>query len=381
MRTLKGFAVGAGLALLLTSCGAGSGNTEAEPGSDSTKAAAEGDFGNCSNADVLKAVDGLGIAEREAKLKELAAEEDKSVQIYASVGADDLEAILKGFKDKYGITVEVFSANSEEVLQRLSQEAKAGRTQADVVENNGTELELASMENLLAPISTPHSEPLPEEVVYPTWVGTRFNVFTVLHNPKEVPEAEVPRTYEDLADPKWNGRMGVEAGNWDLFATMVMHMKEQGKTEEEALAIWKDIITGSKVYTSNTPLAEAVESGELALGLTYNHYYSRFTGRGSESIEWQPAIEPQVLRPNGVGVPCEAPNPATATLLSDFFISEEGQQIFGDTSNRDVTSPNVNAGMLPGTDYEKIYVPLGKIIPSSDKWVPIYDEMIRNASN
>lgn len=345
------------------------------------KVGGAGASGECSTTPILEQVAGMDAQARTARLTELAADEDKDISMYSSLGADELAGVLDAFADRYGVTVESFSANSEEVLQRLGSEQQAGRTQGDLVENNGTELQLASREGLLAPISSPYADPLPAEVRFPTWVGTRYNIFTVTRNSSIVSDADAPRTYLDLADPKYDGLIGVEAGNWDLFATIVEYFEQhEGMTEDQAIAVWRDITDGAKVYTSNTPLADAVEQGELGMNISYNHYYSRFVERGSTVLAWEPAIEPQVLRPNGVGIPCLAPNPATAVLLFDFFISEDGQRILGEVGNRDVTNPNVPLGLLHGKDLERVYVDLDKTISESEHWVPIYDELMRNAT-
>jgi iron(III) transport system substrate-binding protein len=335
--------------------------------------------GECSVAPVLGQVAGLGAGERTARLRELAQQEGASSQLYSPTANDQITGLLDGFSERYGITVEPYSATSEEVLQRLGSEERAGRTQADLIESNGTDLIVASGEGLLAPVTTPYAEPLPPEVVFPDWIGTRSNVFTVLRNPSIVADADAPRTYLELADPKYDGQIGIDAGNWDLVATIVGHLqKVEGLSEEEAIGVWKEITHGARVYTGNTPLAEAVNQGELGLAITYNHYYTRFADNGS--IAWEPAIEPQVLRPQGVAIPCHAPHPATALLLFDFVVSEDGQRLLGEIGNRDVTNPNVELGLLRGTDHERLFVDLESVVADSDKWVSIYDEMVRNAS-
>src|ERR1700754_91776 len=335
--------------------------------------------GECSVAPGLGQVAGLGASERTARLRELAEQEGASSQLYSPTANDQITGLLDGFSERYGITVEPYSATSEEVLQRLGSEERAGRTQADLIESNGTDLIVASGEGLLAPVTTPYAEPLPPEVVFPDWIGTRSNVFTVLRNPSIVADADAPRTYMELADPKYDGLIGIDAGNWDLVATIVGHLqKVEGMSEEEAIGVWKEITHGARVYTGNTPLAEAVNQGELGLAITYNHYYTRFADNGS--IAWEPAIEPQVLRPQGVAIPCHAPHPATALLLFDFVVSEDGQRLLGEIGNRDVTNPDVELGLLRGTDHERLFVDLQSVVADSDKWVSIYDEMVRDAA-
>ena len=334
----------------------------------------------CTADAVLEQVKDMPVQKRTAKLQELAKQEGAAVSIYGPLGRDELDAVLKAFTAKFGITVEPYSANSEEVLQRLGSEAQANHVQGDLFQNNGTELSEASDQGLLTQVTSPYTEGLPPEVVYPTWVGNQYNIFTVLRNDTVVSEQDAPRSYQDLADPKYDGKIGIEAGNYDLLATIVKYLQDHdGMTEEQAIDTWRKIADGAMVYTGNTPLADAVSQGELGLAITYNHYYPRLHARGSTHLQWEPAIQPQVLRPQGVGIPCQAPHPATAVLLFDFFISEEGQRALAAPVNRDATNPKVEAGLLYGTDLERVHVDIEDVINNGEHWSSLYDEITRNA--
>jgi iron(III) transport system substrate-binding protein len=362
-------ALGGVLCVVVSGCG---GITQ--QGADSGAAA------GCKTDTVLEQVKDMPAQDRTAKLQELAKQEGAGISMYGDLGRDELDGVLNAFKQKFGIGVETYSATSEEVLQRLGSESQADQVQGDLLQNNGTELTQAGDKGLLAKVTSPYAADLPPEVVFPTWVGTQYNIFTVLRNNSVIPDADAPRTYQDLADPKYDGKIGIEAGNFDLFATIVKYLQDHdGMSEDQAIDLWRKIADGAMVYTSNTPLADAVNQGELGLAITYNHYYSRLHARGGSNLQWQPAIQPQVLRPNGVGIPCRAPHPATALLLFDFFISEDGQRALAEKVNRDVTNPNVKAGLLYGTDLERVYVDLEDVITQSDRWRTQYDEITRDA--
>jgi iron(III) transport system substrate-binding protein len=356
---------------VLALVGAGCGRDE--PGSSGAATSASAD--ECTNADVAAAIEGLGPEERTAKLKELAADEADTVQIYASLGDTELEAVLDAFTKEYGIDVDVLSAGSEDILQRLQQEAAADKVSVDLIENGGADQQLASAVGLLAPVSSPYAEDNPDWAVFPNWIAERVNVITVLRNPDLVEADDAPMTYEDLADPKWDGQLGVSAGFWDVMATVIAEMQKSGMSEEEAIGVWEDIVDGSMVYTEEGDVADQVNAGELGIGLTYNQYWTELHNGGSKTIEWEPTIEPQVLRPSGVGIPCQAPNPATATLMLDFFVSEEGQTLIGTPRDRDVPNPNVGTGLLPGSDLEQVIIDLPALVDEGSKWVDLYSNM------
>lgn len=336
------------------------------------------DSSNCTITPVLDQVKGMDAVARTQKLTELAAKESKNIQIYSTLSDEEMAAVASEFKNRTGVTIKVYDATSEQVLQRLGQETQAGKTQADLVENNGTELQLAAQDNLLAPFTTPYSADLPKDAVFPTWVGHQYNVFTVLRNPTVVPDGDAPAKYADLADPKFKGKLGVEAGNWDLFEAIVKDQESQGMTEDQAVDMWKKIVANSRVYDGNTQLADALEQGQLGLAITYNHYYSRYLAKGSKTIAWQAAIQPQVVRANGSGIPCKAPDPATAVLLLDFLVSPDGQAVLGKVGNRDVTNPNVKTGLLPGSNLRKISIDLSSAVKDSKEWTPKYDSIIKS---
>jgi iron(III) transport system substrate-binding protein len=359
------------LALACAACG------RSEPG-----AATTADADTCTNSAVASAIKGLGTTERTAKLKELAAKENKTVQIYASLGDTELKAVLDAFSKQYGIKVEVLSAGSEDILQRLQQEAAADKVRVDLIENGGADQQLASAVGLFAPVSSPYAADNPEWAVFPNWIAERVNVVTLLRNPDLVSADEAPTTYKELADPKWNGKIGVSAGFWDVMATVVASMeKNDGMSEDEAIGIWKDIVDGSKVYTEEGDVADQVNAGELGIGLTYNQYYSELAKGGSKTIAWEPAIQPQVLRPSGVGIPCQAPDPATATLMLDFFVSEQGQTLIGTPRDRDVPNPNVKTGLLPGSTLKQEIIDLPALVKGGTKWVDLYSNMTTAAGN
>lgn len=307
-------------------------------------------------------------SDRQEKLVAGAKKEGELV-IYTSAQSDDIGAVAKAFEAKYGVKVNLWRAGSEKVLQRAVTEARGGRHAVDVIETNGPELEMLHREQILQAVKSPHLADLIPAARRPhgEWVGTRLNVFALAYNTKLVKKEELPKTFADLAHPRWKGRLGIEADDQDWLAGVMAQLGEQKGTQ-----IFREIVktNGISVRRGHTLLTQLVVSGEVPLALTvYNYKAEQFKGQGAP-IDWF-SIGRAVARPNGVAVARRAPHPHAAVLFYDFEIGEEGQRIL---AKRDFVPTN-----------RKIDTPLNKMplelvdpkvmIDEHDKWTKLYEEL------
>jgi iron(III) transport system substrate-binding protein len=170
--------------------------------------------------------------------------------------------------------------------------------------------------DLIAPAIRPHGQ----------WVGTRLNVFVQAYNTKMVKKEELPKTWEDLADPRWKGRLGIEAEDSDWLAGIFGELGEE-RAEQAFRQIVKQ--NGVSVRKGHTLLTQLVASGEVPLALTvYNYKAEQLRAEGAP-LDWF-TIGNAIARPNGVGVAVNAPHPHAALLFYDFEISEEGQRVIAE---------------------------------------------------
>jgi len=218
-------------------------------------------------------------ADRDARLLAEAKKQGKVV-IYTSLNLKDSVPITEAFEKRTGIKTELWRASSEKVLQRGVTEARAGRYSPDVFETNGPEMEALYREKLLAQFWSPHFKDLPP-AAFPShrhYVADRFNFFTIGYNTNLVKPNEVPNSYEDLAKPSWAGRIGMEAGDVDWFAAMVMFMGEA-----KGLAFFRALAANRpQIRTGHTLMAELLASGEIPLiADIYNHNVERLKVRGA----------------------------------------------------------------------------------------------------
>src|SRR5260370_36208311 len=186
--------------------------------------------------------------------------QEREVMLYTSLVPEDLTPLSAAFEKRYGVKLKTWRANSEKVLQRAVIEMRAGRSDADVVETNGPQMESLYREKGLQPLRSKHVKDVMPQALRPHghWVGTRINMFVQSYNTRLVKKEELPKSYADLADPRWKGRLGIEAEDEDWFATVV---KELG--EDAGLRIFRDIVRVNRLPArqGHTLLAGLVASG------------------------------------------------------------------------------------------------------------------------
>jgi iron(III) transport system substrate-binding protein len=302
------------------------------------------------------------------------AKKEGEVTVYTSLISEDLSALSAAFEKKYGVKVKGWRASSEKVLQRAISESRANRAEADLIETNGPELEALYREKMLQALRSPHLKDLMPQAVRPhgQWVGTRINMFVHSYNTNLVKKEELPKTYADLANPRWKGRLGIEAEDEDWFAMVV---RELG--EEKGLRTFREIArNGFSVRKGHTLLAGLVASGEVPFALTtYSHGAEKMKQKGAP-VEWY-AIEPAIGRANGVAIVRKPAHPHAAALFADFVLSPEGQAILE-------KGGYVPANLKQSSPAQKLplkFVDPAVVLDESDKWKKLWDEIVmKNAA-
>ena len=263
-------------------------------------------------------------ADRMQRLQE-GAKKEGELTIYTSAPVDDMKALSDAFEKKYAVKVKVWRASSEKVLQRGMVETRSGRFEADIFETNGPEMEALVKEKLLLPVVSPSHADLIAEAKFPhgSWVGSRLNIFAHAYNTNLVKKDELPKSYQDFLDPKWKGRLGIEAEDADWFSGVI-----SVGDETKNLKLWRDIVAanGVSVRKGHTLLTNLVVSGEIPLAITVYNYKAEQLKHKGAPIDWF-VIPPAIARANGVGVAAKAPHPHAALLWYEFEIGEDGQKI------------------------------------------------------
>ena len=296
------------------------------------------------------------------------AKKEGEVSIYTSAPVDDMKVMTDAFDKKYGVKAKVWRASSEKVLQRGVTEAGANRHDADIFETNGPEMEALVREKILTPVNSPTlADLIPEaKFAHASWVGSRLNIFAFAYNTSKVKKEELPKTYEELLDPRWKGRLGIEAEDADWFSGVVGQMGEA-----RGLKLWKDIVNtnGVSIRKGHTLLTNLVASGEIPMAITvYNYKAEQMKNKGAP-LDWF-VIAPAIARANGVGVAAKAPHPYAALLWYEFEISEEGQKIL---FSRDFVPTNKKVETALNKFPIK-FIDSAVILDQGKKWEKLYQD-------
>jgi iron(III) transport system substrate-binding protein len=299
------------------------------------------------------------------------AKKEGSVAVYSSAAIDDMGAIMAAFERKYGLKVRLWRGSSENIVQRAVVEARGGRYDADVIETGALAMESMRRERLFQEIKTQAlSELLPAAVLpHREWIGTRFNIFVAAYNTRLIKKEELPKSYDDLVDRRWKGKLGVESEDSDWFGGVVTALGE-----EKGLALFREIVAtnGLSVRKGHTLLANLVVSGEVPFALTTYAYKAEQLRKGGAPIDWL-VLSPGVARFEGVGVTRRAARPHAAILFFEFMLTD-AQDILRD---RDFFPARANAKSLPeGVDLH--FLDPVKALDDSAKWSKYFREIVAN---
>ena len=307
-------------------------------------------------------------ADRTARLI-AGAKKEGAVSVYTSETLEDIAALSAAFQSKYGIKLNVWRGSSEDILQRGVVEARGSRFDADAFETGATAMESLNREHLLQPVASPAFADLAPEALRPDhdWVGTRYNIFVAGYNTQIIDKNDLPKSYDDFLDPRWRGKLGIEADDSDWFGTLV-----DALGEERGLKLFRDIVAanGISVRKGHTLLANLVVSGEVPLALSTYVYRVAQLKRREAPIDWL-EIAPVVARFEGAGIARRAPHPYAAMLYLDFMLTD-AQQIL---AQRDFYPADVKIKPMPA-NVKLNFLDPAKALDQSQKWSKYYRDIV-----
>jgi iron(III) transport system substrate-binding protein len=307
-------------------------------------------------------------ADRAQRLIE-GARREGALTMYSNAPTDDNAALVGAFQKKYGIKVNLYRASSEDIRQRALAEAGARRFDVDFILNNGPAIEALASEKLLQEVKSPYLADLMPRAMPPhrEWAGFCLNVLVQAYNTGLVKKAELPKSYRDLLDPRWKGRLAIEADDSDWFAGLMGALGE-----EPGIKLFRDIAAsnGFSARKGHTLLANLVSAGEAPLALTVFNYTAEQLKQQGAPIDWF-VIEPLISMPNSIAIARMAPHPSAAVLMFDFMLSD-AQKILAErhyvTTSSKVDSP-IDRNSLTVMDS-------AQALAQGDKWERLYAEII-----
>lgn len=271
-----------------------------------------------------------------------AAEKEGKVVWYASVDVKVAEEVAKSFKEQYPkIDVEVERSGSERVLQRINQEYQSNIHNVDVVNSSDASHFLFwKQQGWLAKHTPPDLEKYPAqfkdpEGYYGTW---RASLSVMAYNTNLVKEADAPKGYKDLLDPKWKGKLTKAHPGYSgtaLTGTYAL-VKVLGWGYFEQLA--KQNV---QQLQSTTATPKSIASGERAVMVDGNEYNMFIEIKKKSPVKIIYAVEGTPFISSPMAIFAQAPHPNAARVFENYMYTPKIQQLLVDVGGQRSGHPDV----------------------------------------
>ena len=260
----------------------------------------------------------------DAKIIE-AAKKEGTVSYYTTMTLSQSKKVVDKFQEKYPfIKPELFRGGGDEVLNRILNEARGGLNAWDVVSTRGDSVLTLRDAKLITPYRSPESKFIDRDMVDDEgyWTAYYVNPYVLGYNTKLVKKDEVPKTYEELLDPKWKGKkISIDDSAYGFLAGLI---HAWGK--EKAVEYFKKLAAQEPVpQRGNTNRVQLTMAGEYPLIIAYAPTIQRETSKG-HPMDWVP-LEPVPVQVNPMMLAAKAPHPNAGKLFIDFLLSKEGQKM------------------------------------------------------
>jgi iron(III) transport system substrate-binding protein len=318
----------------------------------------------------------------EAALIEAAKKEGR-VLWYTTLIVNQVVIPLKtAFEKKYpGVTLDYARNDEGPTAIRLLNEAKAGKVQADVFDGLTVNVPL-KREGLLARIVIPNAADYPAEMkdADGAWHALLLFVFGPGYNTGLVSKAEAPKTYQDLLDPKWKGKMAwnpnSSAGAIGFVGNILLSMGQDAGMDYLRALAKQNIVN---VEASSRAILDQVIAGEYPVGLMMFNNHTVISARKGAPSDWTP-VEPVPVAFDALGIMKDAPHPNAARLLVEFLLSEEGQTVLKDADYLPANAkvPAMKAGLRPEDGgFKATWMRPDVVDPQMANWSRIAKELFR----
>ena len=262
-----------------------------------------------------------------------AAEKEGKVVWYSSVDVKVAEGLAKIFREQYPkIALEVERSGSERVFQRINQEYQANIKNVDVVNSSdASHFMFWKQQKLLAAHTPPDVQKFAPQYrdpdgFYAVW---RATLSVMAYNTNLVKEADAPKGYQDLLDPKWKGKLSKAHPSYSGTALTGTYAISKALGWDYLEKLSKQ---GVQQLQSTTATPKSIASGERAVMVDGNEYnmFIEIDARSPVKIIYAKEGTPFVTSPTAVFA--GAPHPNAARVLQNFLFSAKAQQVLAVSS-------------------------------------------------
>lgn len=282
------------------------------------------------------------------------AKQEGAVTLYSISPTPLVQAIADRFTKAYGIKVNIFRAGGAEIEQKLYLEMRTSRVVADVIEiGDPTAINVIAKRGGIASFTPANAADLEAGLVdaQGRWVTIGLNVFPIIYNKDKVAAADAPKSYKDLADPKWKGRIVLASPNYGSTQTTLV----KGLIELNGWKLIEDLRANEPQVARGFPdLENVIATGERTVGIDISIRMINAIKHGEPLGVVFPA-DGTVAAQDILAITRAAPHPNAARLLEAFYLTDDMQKFLSDEATFPVKPSGGSPAGLPKLEDQKFH--------------------------
>jgi iron(III) transport system substrate-binding protein len=268
------------------------------------------------------------------------------VVLYSSNPSELIDLVSKGFEENAGIKVSVVRLGTGEAMKRIAAEKE--KPLCDVFWSGDVAVLENAKENF-QPYRSAEAAGLPAGYVEKDarWTASNAHVMVIMVNKALVKEADMPKTWKDLFEPQWKGKV------------VIANPEKSGSAYAQAYGIYKlygldgiqKLIGNAKILDSSSLIYKGVAAGEYPLGVTMEYAAHRYIEGGDKNVAIIYPTDGAFMAPEALGIVKNCPHPAEAKKFVDYLLSKKVvDEIFAKFSRRPARPDAAEVAGLPAVN-------------------------------
>jgi iron(III) transport system substrate-binding protein len=271
----------------------------------------------------------------------------QKVVIYSSNDETLHKLVFAAFTQETGIAVEPVSAGSGIVMKRIQTEKD--RPGGDIVWGVSRSL-LETNKQYFTPYASKNIDATPAEFRDPgnLWIGNNLHLLVILQNTKSLPAAEGPKSWADLLDPKWKGKIAFTdpANSGSAYSTVTMLVDLFGGGDAGWAKV-KQLLANTRVLNRSSLVFQGIGNGEYPLGISLEYAGYVWAAGGAPVTTIYPS-DGTIGQMEGVGIVKGGPNTEAARAFVDYVNRRDVREMIIKATFRRPTRQDLDLSKLPG---------------------------------
>jgi len=272
----------------------------------------------------------------------------QKVVVYTSNDSNLNRFVFDAFNKETGIEIEQVEAGSGVIFRRIQSERE--RPLGDIVWGVSRTL-LRSNKALLAPYASKNKDAVPAQFrdADDAWIGSNVHILVILQNTKLIPENEGPKSWADLMDAKWKGKVAFTdpANSGSAYSNLTMLAELWGPGEVGWEEVWQ-LLANTRVLNRSSLVFQGVGNGEFALGMSLEYAGYQWSSNGAPVKVIYPS-DGTIAQMEGVAIIKGGPNTENAKQFVDYVTRKDVREAILRFAFRRPARQDLDLSKLPGS--------------------------------